>query len=133
MKKFLISSIFISSIAFSSENYELKLYEKIFPILFKTDKLIVYADNSSKRIFRDSNIFTLTSNCEESTLIIGKDFEKICENKPIFTTSYRNFENLDNSFGVFYWRNGVPKIRFNLFNVKKFNLFLPQGLKKYAK
>jgi len=132
LKKLLILLIFLSSTLFAGENYELKLYEKILPIIFQTDKLVVYVDSSSKEIFKNSNIFTITSDCDKATVVIGKNLKKSCPDKPFFATSHRSFENLENSFGVFYWRNGIPNIKFNSSNIIKFNLFLPQSLKKYS-
>jgi len=133
LKKILFILIFLNINLFSSENYELKLYEKILPIIFKTDRLIVYTDKYSQEIFKNSKVFSLVSSCEKATIIIGKNFEKSCQKKPLFSTSYRSFENSKNSFGVFYWRNGVPNIMFNSKNIKRFHLFLPQSLKKYEK
>ena len=131
--KQLLLSLFLATVILASENYELKLYEKILPLIFQTDKLVVFTDSSSQEIFQNSKIFSVTSQCNKAIVVVGKSFENSCKNKPIFSTSYRNFEKLDNSFGVFYWRNGTPRIGFNLEKIEKFNLFLPKSLKKYAK
>ena len=123
------------TILFAGEDYELKLYEKVLPLLFSEDSLKVYGDSEAKEILDESKILVLTRSCNDATLLIGKNFDDLessCKNKPIFATSYRAFTDLESSFGAFYWRKGRPQIKFNSSNIKKFNLFLPNNLQRYA-
>ncbi len=134
MKKLLF--LILSTILFAGEDYELKLYEKVLPILFSQNKISVYADIKSEELLYDSKILILSKDCRDATFLIGKNFDNLensCKNKPIFATSYRSFTELENSFGAFYWRKGRPQIKFNSSNIEKFNLFLPKSLQKYSK
>lgn len=134
MKNILIFFIF-STLSFASyDNYELKLYEKILPMIL-TENLLIYADNNSKSIIEDSSILKTTLDCKKATLLIGKKFNNLdgkCKNKPIFSTSHRSFKKTTNSIGAFYWRKGRPQIKFNTSTMEKFNLMLPRSLKEFA-
>ena len=135
MKKGLVILIFLFSFLYGDDNYQLKLYEKIIPTIFQQQNLFVYTDESSKNLIQKSEIFQLSSNCRDATLLIGDDFSQLdtqCLNKPVFSISYRGFKNSPNSFGAFYWRKGRPQIKFKLDIIKKFNLYLPLNMLKYA-
>ena len=134
MKKIFIIAIFIVNLL-ANNSYETKLYEKILPIVFKQQNLNVFVDNKVRVFLKDSSIFNIVYNCDNADLLIGKsilNFPSNCNNKPIFATSYKLLNN-ENSFGAFYWRKGRPQIKFKLKAIEKFNLYLPQSLKKYAK
>ena len=137
MKKILIILFLLYSISNASDNYELKLYEKVLPSIFKQLPIKIYTDDDIKDILKHSNKFDILSTCTDAVVvIIGKNFENIsqeCKNKPIFATSYRGFKNYQNSFGAFYWRKGRPQIRFKNDTLNRYNLNLPNSLKKYAK
>ncbi len=136
MKKLLIILLLFSINIFANSNYELKLYEKVLPIIFDIKYPVVYADSHTKEILKNSKIFTLTNNCNEVDFMMGKnliDLNSNCNNKPIFATSYRGFKNMQNSFGAFYWRKGRPQIKFKQDIIIKFNLYIPQTLRKYVK
>ena len=120
---------------FAGVNYELKLYEKILPIILKEESIVVYADSGSSAILKDSRVFKVTDRCLDASLLIGKRFENIdieCLKKPIFATSYRSFKSYKNSFGAFYWRKGRPQIKFKKEKIDKLKLFLPDSLSKYT-
>ena len=134
MRKLLIVFIFITYSFSSNNNYELKLYEKILPNIFKKE-LLIYADKNSKEILQDSNILKLTTNCIDADIFIGKSFKNLplkCQDKPIFSTNYRSFLNNDNSIGAFYWRKGRPQIKFKLDVLKRYNLKLSQSLMEFT-
>lgn len=117
-------------------SYELKLYEKILPAIFKDTEIIIYADDDSSKILATSDIFSLTSKCQEATLLFGNDFttlNKACINIPLFSTSYSSYKSMPNSIGAFYWRKGRPQIIFNSKTMLSFDIQLPDSLKKYAK
>ena len=136
MKKLILIFIFTINILYGSDNYELKLYEKVLPIIFNQTYLKVFADSDTKDIIKNSDIFQIINSCKEADLLIGKhqkDFPTSCKEKPIFATTYRGFKSCDNSFGAFYWRKGRPQIKFKLEVIEKFNLNLSYSLKKYAK
>ena len=135
MKKILIFFILISNIFANYDNYELKLYEKILPAIF-TNKLLIFIDNSNTDILKDSDVLETTLDCEKANLLIGKNFTKLsknCQNKPIFSTSYRSFKDTPNSIGAFYWRKGRPQIKFKLDVIDEFSLHLPKSLMEFAK
>jgi hypothetical protein len=136
MKNIFVILIFLFNIAMANTNYELKLYEQILPIIFKTKTLNVYADDKTKEILIHSKKIKLVKNCIDATLLIGNNFPNIpssCLNKPIFGTTYRSFKKNSNYFGAFYWRKGRPQIRFKLDVIKKQKLNLSDNLRKYAK
>ena len=121
---------------FANENYELKLYEKILPLIFVNKPILVYADAQMKSVLKNSTVFEITNECNYATLLMGKNLNNIefpCNNKPIFSTSYRGFKNIPNSFGAFYWRKGRPQIKFDSKRIQKLHLKLPNSLKKYEK
>ena len=135
MKKTIIIFIFIIHNLFANDSYESKLYEKILPMILKQNNINIFADKETKFFLKNSSIFNIVYSCDDADLLVGKsilDFPQDCKHKPIFATSYRFFNN-KNSFGAFYWRKGRPQIKFKLSVIEKFNLYLPQNFKKYAK
>ncbi len=137
MKKILITLLLLySNLLFGDNTYELKLYEKILPAIFKDAQIIIYGDIAANEILSQSDIFVLTSKCKDATLLFGKDFDtldKSCTKIPLFSTSYNSFKNTPNSIGAFYWRKGRPQIIFNLDSLLWFDIELPNSLMKYAK
>ena len=131
-KIFLI--VFFLNILLADKNYELKLYEKILPLIFEKYGIKIFVDNEAKQILKDSKFFIITNNCQNADLLIGKNkksFINKCLNKPLFATSYKGFK-LKNSFGAFYWRKGRPQLKFKIDIIEKFNLKLPKNLRRYA-
>jgi len=136
MKK-LYYFLWIPLLLYSSQNYELQLYEKILPLLFHSNTMKVYADNDAKNILKGSTKFKILSKCDKSVVvIIGKKFSQlpqVCKEKPLFATSYRAFKYNKSSFGAFYWRKGRPQLRFKNNILNKFHIKLPTTLRKFAK
>jgi len=121
---------------FSHDNYELKLYEKVLPVIFKVQNLNIYVDADTKSIIKHTRFFNIVSDCTQASLIIGKKFRSLkneCLSKPRFATSYKSFIQQPNVIGAFYWRKSRPQIRFNSKNILKYGLFLPDSLKRFAK
>jgi len=115
--------------------YELRLYEKILPILYGTRTLKVFPDHTTQNDLQKSTILKVVPNCYDADVLIGKRFHNLhngCETKPIFATSYKSYKNHKTVIGAFYWRKGRPQISFKKENIQKFNLFLPDSLKRYA-
>jgi len=134
LSKFIILIFTITSL-FSNQNYELKLYEKILPAIFKKDHLKIYVDAQQKNIIKNSDIFTIVSDCNDALFLIGKKFGYLdmkCLSKPLFSTSYKSFNNQENSFGAFYWRKGRPQIKFKKNVLLRYNLQLPDSLKRFV-
>jgi len=128
--------MFVTTSLFSHENYELNLYEKVLPAIFKKNHLKVYVDEDAKELMRYSSVFTIVSKCSEASLLIGakfNDISTICLHKPLFSTSYKSFKNNHNSFGAFYWRKSRPQIKFKNKVLKRYNLKLPKSLIRFAK
>ena len=135
IKIFIIIVLLITQIS-AKDDYELKLYERILPVIFNKNILNIYTDKKTKDIIKQSDKFNLVIDCNSATIIIGKDLSYLpnsCLEKPIFSTSYRSYKNTKNSFGAFYWRKGRPQVKFKLEMIKKFELNLPKSLRKYAK
>ena len=136
MKSILFLLILILEL-YSDDGYELKLYQSLFPALFQKERLIVYSQEAEQiTIFKNSTYIKLSNNCSDADFIIGKDFDNlpnICDNKPIFATSYRSFTETQNAFGTFYWSKGRPQIQFKSESIKKFHLKLPENLQRYSK
>lgn len=128
--------LLIYNFAFAN-NYELKLYEKVLPSIFKEIPIKVFADKDTHVLLEHSNKFHIVSKCDKAViLLIGKRFDNIpiqCKDKPIFATSYRSYKNSVNSFGAFYWRKGRPQLKFKNEVLEKYNLNLPFSLQKYVK
>ena len=134
MKRLLLLFIFTQLIIYADSNYELKLYEKIFPVIFHKQHLKVFTDKDTKAFLNNSNTFSIVNSCNNAILLIGKEFpslENKCKNKPLFSTSYLSYHNQKNSFGAFYWRKGRPQLKFNKILLKKFNIILPISLRVY--
>jgi len=137
MKKILLTPfIFVFTLLNASGNYELNLYETVMPVIFMERPIIVYVDDESYLLLKDSVRFKVVKTCDESvTLLIGENFtnvSSVCKNKPIFSTSYRDFKEYNNSFGAFYWRKGRPQIKFKGDALRKYKLVLPTSLQRYV-
>jgi len=135
LKSLIIVLILITNSFSSNENYELKLYEKILPNIFKKD-LLIYTDLSTKEILKYSDSLKITLNCIEADVLLGKGFKNLpvkCQDKPIFSTSYRSFTNNANAIGAFYWRKGRPQIKFKLDALIRYNIKLPKSFIEFAK
>jgi len=135
--KTIILLLIVTTALFSSENYELKLYQNILPTLFQKESLHIYMQDIEQiNLFKHSTILKTVDKCSDADLIIGKNFDDLspeCQDKPIFTTSYRSFRDTKNAFGAFYWRKGRPQIQFKLKVIQKYHLYLPPNLSRYAK
>lgn len=128
----LLSFIFIVY-SYASHSYEKALYEKIFPLIFHKKIVKIYTYKPYKKIFKNSKKIIIVNNCQKSDLYFGNlkdDF--FCKNKPLFVTTYKDFENNDNVIGAFYWRKGRPQLRFREKAFKKFYLLFPKAFRKYA-
>jgi hypothetical protein len=115
--------------------YELKLYEKVLPMLFTQYPIRVYADETVRNTLLKSRKFVVVDRCDDSVaVLIGKSFPElpdICQDKPLFSTSYRTYKNMEESFGAFYWRKGRPQLRFKKERLEHFHLMLPETLQRY--
>ena len=128
----LLASSFI--LLFGGE-YELRLYEKVLPMLYNEKTIKVFPDYTTKSDLEKSTVLNVVDNCYEADVLIGKKFHNMrdgCEAKPIFATSYKSYKKHKSVIGAFYWRKGRPQISFRKDNIKKFNLTLPDSLKRYA-
>jgi len=135
LRGFIIVLILITNVFGSNENYELKLYEKILPSIFKKHFLI-YTDSKNKDIIEYSSNLKMAVNCRDADLLLGKGFKNLsatCQDKPVFSTSYRSFLNNPNAIGAFYWRKGRPQIRFKADALKKYDLKLPKSLEEFVR
>jgi len=66
--------------------------------------------------------------------LVGRSFPELpaeCQDKPLFSTSYRIYKNLEKSFGAFYWRKGRPQLRFKKEGLERYHLILPEILQRY--
>lgn len=133
--KILLLIFCLVTIIFADIPYERKLYETILPTLFKQKPIKVYTNGKITKLLQDSEQFRVVSHCDATVvLLLGKDFTHLppeCSTKPIFATDYKTFRS-PYSIGAFYWRKGRPQISFRKDNIKKFNLTLPDSLKRYA-
>lgn len=136
MKNLLLLLITITTL-FSSENYELELYQSVLPTLFQKKSLLVYTrERELVTMLQHSNVLEIANNCKNADLLIGKNFDDLspeCSHKPIFAASYRSFSNLKNAFGAFYWAKGRPQIHFKLKEIQRYHLHLSPQLQRYAK
>lgn len=126
--------LFLWSNIFANESYELKLFEKILPSLFEKSELLVYADNKTERLLRGSHYLHLSKSCKNVDILVGRYFDNLdkeCQEKPFFTTYYREFKNNAQAVGAFYWRKGRPQLKFHRFGIEKYHLNLNKSLEKY--
>jgi len=134
MKKVVLLLSFLLIPLMADANYELKLYEKIFPLIMKKPTLKVFVEDRYKDIFEDSEHILLVSNCRNADFIFAKNSSMLpngCASKPIFATQFKAFSQ-KNVFGVFYWKKGRPQLVFNKKTIQEKGLVLPQSLAKYA-
>ena len=132
-KIFILTLLMFSLIA--NDSYEVKLLEKVLPLLFQKETLNVYADKKVTRLLKQSQYLYLVKKCEDADIIVGRYFKNLdgqCVKKPFFTTYYREFKNNPDTIGAFYWRKGRPQIRFHKNTIKEKNLYLDISLEKYA-
>ena len=134
MKILLLLLIFIQFNLCADANYEVKLYEKILPVIFHKQPLKVFVDKDTRMLLKDSAVFIIVDSCDNTVLLIGKEFPSLsekCKEKPLFATNYLSYHNQKNSFGAFYWRKGRPQLKFKKTILEKFNMVLPNSLKEY--
>jgi len=135
MKKVILILILFYNIVFAN-NYERKLYEQVIPSIFVAIPVTIYADDDTKNILKNSDLFNIVNKCDSTVdLIVGKNFKNLpqsCQDKPIFATSYRWYKK-KNSFGAFYWRKGRPQLKLKKAVIEKFTLTIPENLRKYLK
>jgi len=132
MKKILYFILFISINVNADIDYELKFYERVIPLIFKTP-VHIYADNDIKSILKKSNKFIIENKCIDAKLIMGMTKDTKCKEKPLFATDYETYKLSPNAFGAFYWRKGRPQLKFKRDKLKEFNIKLDKDLKKYIK
>jgi hypothetical protein len=134
--KKIIVLFLLTNLLFAKDTYEMKLYEKVIPSLFKKDKVKVYVDKKVKTLLSRSEKFIFVDDCSDASLMIGKKFDNLsnrCKDKPLFATNYRVYKTSLNCFGAFYWRKGRPQLIFKKDMISKFGIELPNSFKKYAK
>jgi len=137
MKKSIFFTLILPIFLFANQKYELKLYESIFSSIFDHKDIKIYADEEHRKMLHESSKLNVVPTCtKETTLLLGKKFinlPDVCKNKPVFSTNYRDYKKMSNSFGVFYWRKGRPQIRFKKKALLLYHITLPKSLQKYAK
>jgi len=137
MIKIILTTFLLFNLLKADSSYEIKLIESIMLSLYHKDMPIrIYADEETAKLLQDSHNFKILTQCNESVkLLIGKNFQELpkeCQEKPLFSTNYREFKNNKNSFGAFYWRKGRPQLKFMSERVSRFNLTLTKNLRKYT-
>jgi hypothetical protein len=131
MKKIISILLFIGLYVNADVNYELKFYERVIPLIFKTP-VHIYADSDIKFILKNSSKFIIEKNCKDAVVLIGNIKNTNCT-KPLFATDYEVYKLSPNSFGAFYWRKGRPQLKFKRDKLKEFNIKLDKTLEKYIK
>jgi len=132
MKKVIYFILFINIYVHANMNYELRFYERIIPLIFKTP-VHIYADKNIRYILKKSDKFIIENSCTNAQLIMGMIKNIKCKDKPLFATDYDTYKLSPNAFGAFYWRKGRPQLKFKKQKIKDFNLNLDSSLKKYVK
>ncbi len=131
--KFIFLIIYITSFIYADSVYEGLLYDKIFPIIFKKDKIKVYGSKKDIVIFLKNSKFIIVKECNNSDMIFGNIIvKKECKNIPRFVKSYKFYKTMPNVIGALYWRKGRPQLQLNKENIYEDKLYLPKILKKYA-
>ena len=134
IKKIIVTILFLFSSLNANDNVTLKLYEKVLTSIFHSQTIKVFVDEQSKEILKNSDVFEIVDSCDKSVVVLVGSFSTLagsCENKPIFSTSYRAFKYTPNSFGAYYWRKGRPQLKFKRKTLDKFHLSLPVTLERY--
>jgi len=121
----------------ANDMYEIRLLESVLGSLFEVKKIKVYADADAKTLLQRSEKFEIIDKCNKNVLLlVGSNFQnlpEVCQKKPLFAMSYKNYKKDENAFGAFYWRKGRPQLKFKKERIKKFHLTLPDKLKKYLR
>lgn len=129
MKKLLFLVTFLPIVLFSASS-EAKILRLIFTELYDAE-LIIYSNEKEKlKTLAEAELKT-TSQCSEATFLYSSTYIYSCKDIPLFTSSYKTLRENSNAIGAFYWRKGRPNIIFIKTRLKKFNLELPEKLKKY--
>ena len=126
--------LFLFSFLNANDSLTLKLYEKVLTSVFHSQTIKVFADKSTKKILKNSDIFEVVDSCDKSVVVLVGKFSNLmdtCKNKPIFSTNYRAFKHTPNSFGAYYWRKGRPQLKFKRETLDRYQLSLPLALEKY--
>jgi len=134
IKKIIVTIFFLFSFLNANDNITLKLYEKVLTSIFHSQTIKVFVDEQSKEILKNSDVFEIVDSCDKSVVVLVGSFSTLansCENKPIFSTSYRAFKHTPNSFGAYYWRKGRPQLKFKREALDKYHLSLPFTLERY--
>jgi len=127
LKKILIIISISITFLFSSQ-IEAKLYDKLFTTLFVKKIVKVYTENPEIKKLKFKNII-FVDDCNKADVVIGK-INKNCS-KPIFVLSFKDYRNMKNAVGAFYWRKGRPQLRLRFPVIKKYHLFLSNDFKDF--
>lgn len=130
MKKIIILLTLFSIILFASSS-ESKIIKLIFNSLYPEQTFSIYAtDKKTRELVREARL-VLADSCEEATIVYNATEISTCKDKPLFTNKYQRLKENKNAIGAFYWQKGRPNIVFLKSRLEKYNLTLPQVLKKY--
>jgi hypothetical protein len=131
MKKIILLSIIFIDFLFAVVSAESKIIKLVFDSLFQKEIISVFVNTDDKSKIIIEAGFELAISCSKADIIYATEIQKACPQKATFTDNYETFKDNINVIGAFYWSKGRPNIMFDSNRLKKFNLVLPESLKKY--
>jgi hypothetical protein len=69
IKYFFFAIVLTSTILFADNNYEITLYEKIFPLIMHKKNIKIYTEDKNKHIFEKSKSIILVNDCNNADII----------------------------------------------------------------
>lgn len=115
--KLFLSLIFFATVIFASDksdNLQIKILEKIITEITVNKEMKVWSDNKNiLRMLKEHNKLKTTDNCEEATIIILQEHNKLisaCSSRAIFVLNYKLLSDIPQSFGALFWKKGRPNI-----------------------
>jgi len=116
------------------------MYHHLFHSMSKQSTIKVYTeDKEYLNIFSGVDDFSLVNKIEDADIVLITRKEEIerLRKKEIpattifFTTEYRLLKSYDEIIGAFYWRKGRTQLLFIRERLKKHDIKLPEGYKKF--
>ncbi len=136
MKKFIVLTLFISSLLGSAVEIEKGIYKTILKALFPTKKVIkVWSDDPSKKDLFESipGIKVVNEKKIADILMLFNTLNvQRNSNQMIFANGYLILQrNKGVVVGGFYWQKGRPNLIFIKNRLEKVGIVLPTNLQKY--
>ena len=136
--KLLLTLIFFATVTFasdSSDTLQIKILEKIITEISVDKETKVWSDNKNiLRTLKEHNKLKTTDNCDEATIIILQEHNKLikaCSSRAIFVLNYKLLSDIPQSFGALFWKKGRPNIVIIKSRIKAQSIQVSNNLNPY--